>query len=299
MKQELLKDVAGSVSFTPYINNQPGIASAATVTIKKTTGESVVSAVSASVDGTTGEISYGLSAAQIDELGENWSAKWAYTISSVAYNQTTLFDVVLHKLAITVIDTDLLDEQSDLLTKNENFSGAVDSATTTTIIDTDLKEYDDDYYNGGILVVINPTNGVKQTREITDFASSTGTITVGTAFGTTPDSTYHYIAYRGFEAKIDKAFEEMMLEVRQRGFRPALILESSELHIPHVKKTLEMICIDYMKEDGDKWDKLATKYGKEYQNYISKVVFQYDRDEDGLITGTDTDNTLGSIRMVR
>jgi hypothetical protein len=300
MKIELLKDVQSTISFTPYMNNQAVVASSATVSILTPGGATLVASTSATVNGTTGLISYTISAANTATLDENYVARWVYVISGTSYYKTQLFDIVRSQLSIPITDQDLLDEQVDILTKNENFSGAVDSATSTTIVDADLKNYADDYWNGGTITAVNPASGgATQVRNITDFVSSSGTVMVGVAWGTTPDSTYKFILRRGFQKKIRRAFEEVCYEIHSRGNRPALILESSELFIPMVKKSLALICKDYMKEPGDKWDILSQKYEAEYQNYMSKLVLQYDTDESGYISGSEKDKNMGNVRLRR
>lgn len=299
IKQECLKDVASTISFTPYINNQPAVSSSATITILRPGGETLVASTAATVNGTTGLISYQISAANTATLGENYVANWTFTVSGVVYYQKQLFDVVKSILSIPIIDSDLTQEQTDIMGKNESFSGAVDSATTTTIVDDELKSFADDYWNGGICETTLSSSASKQVRNITDFAQSTGTVTVGVAFGTTPTSSYRYILRRGFQHKIRRAFEEIRFEIFSRGNRCALILESSELKIPMIKKSLALICSDYMKEPGDKWEILSKKYESEYQNYMSKLVLQYDTDESGYISGSEKDKNLGNVRLKR
>lgn len=299
MKQEPLKDAAYTLRLTPYVNNRPAIASAATIVVWKPGGEELIASTNATINGTTGELTYALTAGNNAELGENYVANWSYTIDGVVYEQTQLFDVVLNRLAITVVDKDLLDQQADIMERNESFNGGVESATTTTIVDADLKKYDDDFWNGGLLEVINPSTGEVQVRTVSDFVSSSGTVTVSNAWGTTPDNTYKYIVRRGFQKKIEKAFEEMMMDVRDKGFRPALILESAELHIPHTKKALELICRDYQREADDRWAQLADHYKNAYAETLAKVKFQYDSDESGTISGGEKDVDMGSLRMVR
>lgn len=298
-KQECLKDVASTISFTPYINNQPAISSSATITILRPGGETLVASTAATVNGTTGLISYQISAANTATLGENYVANWTFTVSSVVYYQKQLFDVVRSILSIPIIDSDLTREQSDIMLKNESFAGAVDSASTTTIVDDELKSYADDYWNGGVCEVTLASSASKQSRNITDFAQSTGTVTVGVPFGTTPTSSYRYILRRGFQKKIERAFEELKYEIFSRGNRCALILESAEIKLPLIKKSLALICSDYMKEPDDKWDILAKRYEAEYQNYMSKLVLQYDTDESGYISGSEKNKSLGNLRLKR
>lgn len=300
MKQEILKERTQTLYMTPYINNRPAIASSATITVTKPGGEVIVIGATATVDATTGEISYSLSSANNTLLGENFQAQWTYVVSSVTYYHTSLFDVVLNKLGIAVIDADISDEQSDLLERNESVAGAVDSATSTTIVDADLKQYVNDYWNGGKVKVTNPATGLQQVRNITDFVQSTGTVTADSAFATTPDSTYTYEVTRGFANKISAAFDEVMIDVRARGYRPALIMESSDLRIPTIKKALAMICRDFAVSPDDKWFNLAVEYDKQYKDVFSKITFQYDASESGYI-GSDfeKDRDMGSVRLKR
>ena len=297
-KQEVLLDKAGTISFTPYKNNQVAVASAATVQVMKPSGEVIVAAGTSASVSAAGVISYSLTAGNNDVLGENFKAVFTYTISSVDYYATILYDVVRSILDITVIDADILEVQNDLLSKSESFSGSVDSATSTTIVDGDLKNYADDYWNGGLVEVVLPSTGAKQSLTITDFTQSTGTVTTGT-WGTTPDNTYRYVVRRGFQKKIEAAFDEIMFALRAKGNRPALILESSEIHQPLLKKSLQLICKDYMKEPGDKWDELSKTYLSEYIDAMDKVRLQYDTNQDGVIAGTEANKDIGQIRLIR
>lgn len=300
MKQELLVDKTGTLRFTPYINNRPAIASDATVILKKPGGESLQSSTSATVNATTGEITYNLTATHTDVLGENYIAEWSYTVSGTVYYYVQLFDVVLHKLAITVVDQDLLDEQSDILDLSEAYAGTVDSAANGTLVDDDLKNFDDDFFNNGKVEITNPSTGVKQVRTVSDFVQSTGTISISVNWSSNPDNTYPYVVRRSFQTKIQKAFEELMTEIRSRGFRPALIMESNELHVPLVKKTLAMICKDAIKDANDKWHELYKIYTEEFNTAMSKLKFQYDVDEDGTIAGEhEEDQDMGNLRMMR
>lgn len=300
MKQELLKDKTGILRFTPYINNRAAVASSATVVLKRPDGSTLQASASASVDSTTGEITYSLSSSLTDTLGENYIAEWTYVVSGNSYYYTLLYDVVLHKISLTVVDDDLIAEQADLLDKSESYNGIVDSSSNTTLVDDELKSYADDYWNNGRAEVVNTSTGAKQTRIISDFAASSGTVTISVPWSTNPDTTYGYVLRRGFSTKIEKAFSEIMDGIRAKGFRPALILESTDLHTPVVKKALAMICKDLMKEDGDRWHTLYKIYSEEFIQAMNNVVLQYDRDEGGNIAGTgEQDTDMGSLRMRR
>ena len=104
-------------------------------------------------------------------------------------------------------------------------SGKADSGTTTTLVDSDLTVYDDDTFNNMVLSIIAGTNK-GQSRRITDFVKSTGTITVGTAFTKAIDNTSEYIvkhfvvAAAGGDATLAKQNEilEDLTDIEGTGF---------------------------------------------------------------------------------
>lgn len=304
MKQDLLKDKDQTVEFIPpFLQNRPAIASAATLAIKKPSGETVVAAGTSvtAIDSSTGKLTYDISAATLNELGENWIVEWAYTVSSVVYYETTLFDVVLHKLSILLTDEDLYKLQGDIKTKNESIEGSVTSSTASTLVATDnIKNYADDYFNGGIVEVLNVSNGAKQSRLITDHVQSTGTLSISPDWATNPDNTYKYIAYRPFRNKVEFAWEELMGDIRAQGFRPALIMNSIDLKVVHAYKTIEHICLDFTKDDDqDVWSRLYEIYKGKYNEAFAKLKFQYDSNEDGEISSAEGNKTTGQFYLNR
>lgn len=73
--------------------------------------------------------------------------------------------------------------------------GSADSADSTTVVDSDLSIYPDDYFNGWTVEILSGT-GRGSYATVTDFTSSTGTVTVadwldvsGGAGGTDPESS--------------------------------------------------------------------------------------------------------------
>lgn len=106
-------------------------------------------------------------------------------------------------------------------------SGKADSGSTTTLVDSGLTAYDDDAFNNMVLSIIKGTNK-GQSRRISDFDGSTGTITVDTAFTSAIDSTSEYIvkhlivfaAVTGGDATLAKQDEilEDIVDIKGTGF---------------------------------------------------------------------------------
>lgn len=302
MKQEILKATTETLKFTPpWIANRPAIASSATVVLKKPGGEVLQSSVAVTaINATTGELTYTLTTTHTATLDENYVAEWTYTVSSVVYYETTLFDIVLHRLSQLTTDEDLYALQGDIRAKNENQSGAVGSATSSTLVDTNaLKNYADDYFNNGVVEAMNPATGAVQRRTVTDFVQSTGTLSVSPNWSTTPDATYQYVVYKPYRVKLDYAWELIMNEIRSKGFRPALIMASADLKVVHAFKTLELICTDFMKARDDVWDILSQRYAEKYTDAFGKLIFNYDADESGTIEGNEENQSPARLKMVR
>lgn len=78
-------------------------------------------------------------------------------------------------------------------------TGTADSATANTLVDSDLTNYPDDYFNSCQIAIIGGT-GSNQIRAISDFTSSSGTVTVSANWTTNPDATSTYLI-RTFDGK--------------------------------------------------------------------------------------------------
>lgn len=302
MKQEILKASTETLRFTPaWIDNRPAVPSAATVVLYKPDGSSLQASVAVTaINATSGELTYTLTTTHTAELNENYIAEWTMTISGATYKETTLFDIVLHRLSQLVTDEDLYTLQGDLRAKNENVQGSVGSAAAGTLVDTtQLTNYPDNYFNNGIVEALLPSTGAVQRRTVTDFVQSTGTLSVAPNWATTPDTNYKYIVYKPFRVKLDFAWDMLMNDVRSKGFRPALIMQSATVKHLHAFKTLELICMDFIKQPNDLWDELSKRYAEKYQAAFDKILFQYDKDEDGVVNASEENQTPSRLRMVR
>jgi hypothetical protein len=124
MKQQFLKDTAGTIRLTVFHKNRALIPSAATVALYKENGTSVLQApTTATISSTTGEMTYALTATHTANLGSNFKATWTYTVGPTTYQETQLFDVVRSILSIPITDDDLYKEMPSLMESNFQQSG--------------------------------------------------------------------------------------------------------------------------------------------------------------------------------
>ena len=285
MKQQFLKDIAGTIRMTVYSDNRPLVPTSATITLYKSAGAVLQAADTVTVNATTGEMTYTLTATHTADADLNYKATWAYVVSGTTYYESQLFDVVKSILSVPLIDDDLYAELDSLRKANRQVTGTATAGASTTLTDTKRKE-EDDYWTGGVIEILAGT-GVGQHRNITDFVKSTGVITVDVAWSPTPDTTSVYRLVKSFTTKIRQSFEKLEDMLYNKGKRQDLILESSQIKFPLIYLTIHFICLDLMDQSDDKWDKLAQAYWQKFQDAFNGLRLEYDEDESGFIEGGD------------
>jgi len=299
MKQEFLKGVADTIRMTVYQDNRPIIPTSATITLYESGSTSELQAsASASVNSTTGELTYSLTATHTTSLGVNYKAKWAYVVGGVTYYEEQLFDVVLSKLSIPITDDDLFNELDSLRDVNIQATGTATAGAAATLTDTASRKESDDFWTGGRVEILNGT-GAGQVRDVTDFVQSTSVITVSPAWAINPSTDSVYKIVRGYTKKILQSFDKISAMIYNKGNRAALIIESSQVKVPMIYLTVHFICLDLMKEAGDKWDRLATRYWDLFSTEFGQMKLDYDVDESGSITGDEKQRDVTSLRFYR
>ena len=299
MKQLFYKAKTGTIRITAYSNNRALIPSAATVTLYASGSTSVLQAeTAATVDATTGEMTYALTAVHTASYGINYKAVWKYTVDTVDYYATQLFDVVNSILSIPITDDDLFNELEALRKVYKQATGTATAGAAGSLTDTLKRKEPDNEWKGGILEVISGT-GDGQSRDVTGNTQSTGVITVSPDFVTNPDTTSVYRIVKSFTKKIESGFEAIEQMLYDKGRRDALILESSQIKMPLIYLTIHMICLDVFSEIDDKWYLLATKYWDRFNTSMATLKLDYDEDESGAIEGLEAQSNVMSLRINR
>lgn len=298
MKQQFLKGIGGTIRLTTYDKNRNLIPTVATIIVYKNDGNSQLDAGSASIDGTTGEMTFTISPTVAANNDVNYKAVWSYTISGNVYIETQLFDIVKSILSIPINDDDLYNELPSLKKSNFQATGTATAGDASSLTDSKARKESDDNWKGGTLEILANT-GAGQTRDITGSTQSTGVIAVSPDWGTTPDSTSTYRIVKSFTSTIQAAFEKIEQMLYNKGKRDALILESSQIRIPLIYLTIQMIAIDLREEKDDRWSLIADDYQKMYEQSFSSLALDYDEDESGGAQGNEVQQTVTSLRIQR
>jgi hypothetical protein len=298
MKQEFLKDKAGVIRISTFINNVQQVPTSGFIVLKNPSGTEIQASAAVTIDA-LGEMTYDLTTTHTATLGLNFIAEWTYSIAGQTYYESQLFDIVRSRLSIPITDDDLYNELESLRTTNIQQQGTATSATASTLIDTSELKQPDDYWNGGTIEILSGT-GVNQIRDITDFVQADSEITVSPDWVTTPDTTSVYRVVKSYSRAIEQSFVKLCTMIYNKGKRHALILESSQLKVPMIYLTIHFIALDLMDDDNDKWTRVADRYWSLFSNSFDTLKLEYDEDESGTISGVEEEQaSISSIRIFR
>lgn len=278
MKQQLVEDSAtDKLELEVWDHNVQVVPTSALISLI-IDGSTEVSLANATVT-TAGTCTYVPGATVLDEVTEDAVASWKLTIDGEAKHFRQMFDIVLRPLTPAVTDEDLFAECAQLQEYRYMESGLADSGDSVSLTSILLKEYQDNHFQGGTLEIVDgDCKGQKQRIASSDRA--TGTITVDASFGSSITVTSRFVARRGFQREIDRAWEDVMAMVQSKGYRPALIMNSEDLRPVHLYWTLGKICRNLSKGPEDIWWARSTAFGEEYAARLGQVKFVYDSDED-------------------
>ena len=282
MSQQFLVDIADTFKTYIYENNRKLVATSATLTVYKPGSTTKLLDGVAMTVAADGLLSYSLAATHNDIADENYKAVVAYVSGGTTYYTTLFYDIVNAKLSKVITDDDIINELPQLRDNGGKARGTATSGSTTTIVDMELSNYEDDYFTGGMAYSITRD----ETREITDFVKSTGTVT--TAAFSAPITTDKYILTRSFTKEIQRAFEKLEDLLKQAGRRAHLVLDPYDLREVHITMSVAEVCKGFMTvSDTGIWSDLWKVYDKRGYAMFKSLNLKYDDSDDGYISGAE------------
>ena len=279
MKQQFIVDATGTFKQYIYADNRKIIPTTATLNVYKPgTSDKLIDAVAMTIAG-DGLLSYALTTAHNDIADDNYKAVITYTYNSISYTATVFYNVVNSILRPVITDDDIINELPQLRDNGLKIHGVATSGSTTTIVDINLKRYPDDYFTGGLGYSVTRD----ETREITDFVSSTGTVTTTSFTGAI--ATDKYILTRSFTREIQRAFEKLESMLTQAGRRPNSVLDSYDLREVHILLAVAEACKGLASEQDNLWWGLWQHYDKRAYAVFKDLNLKYDDSDDGVLSG--------------
>ncbi|MFQ5353428.1 MAG: hypothetical protein ACE5DW_00710 [Thermodesulfobacteriota bacterium] len=294
MKQQFKVHAAEAFRTYVFENNRRAVPSTALLTIYRP-GSAVklvdAASMTVSVDGL---LSYSLSAAENSEAGSNYKAEITYQLGTETFYATLFYDVVKSKLLKVITDEDIINELPQLKDNGWRISGTAKGGSTSTITDSELSRYPDEYFTGGFATSLDKA----ETREITSFDSATGTVTAK-AFSSAVVSGEKYFLRRSFGREIQRAFEKMEEKIIRLGKRPELILDSVDLREVHIYLSVAEVCKGFVTEKETFWWDIWKDYESRAEKTFEGLRFKYDASGDGYIAGSEADTRTYVSRTVR
>jgi enamine deaminase RidA (YjgF/YER057c/UK114 family) len=293
MRQQFIVKTPDILKTYIYKDNRPVVANSGTMTVYKPSSTEKLIDNAAMTVAADGLLSYSLTATHNDVAGENYKAVIAYVYNSTTYYLTLFYDVVNSILRKVITDEDIVNELPQLKDNGWKVHGTADSGSTTTIVDANLKRYPDDYFTGGLAYSIDKD----EMQEITDFVSSTGTVTTVAFSGAI--ATDKYILTRSYTREIDRAFEKIDELLKRSGKRAHLILDPYDLREAHIMFSVAEVCKGLAIDSENLWWSLWKEYEKSGAEVLRTLEFKYDSSVDGYIAGSERDSVLSTVRAGR
>ena len=120
---------------------------------------------------------------------------------------------------------------------------------------------------------------------VTSYTDSTGTFGFGAVSNAVDSSTGFGVVYLDYNTYVNRAYDMIKNELRNRGLDIDLFLTTTQVKELHLLKTLELICLA-KRQDADSDDIYHESYMVFKENYESELTTlkaDYDTDEDGTI----------------
>ena len=159
-----------------------------------------------------------------------------------------------------------------------------DSGSTTTLVSARLTDLIQAEIVGATIGFITGDNaGVDAT--VTSYTDSTGTFGFGAVSNAVDSSTGFGIVYLDYTTYIDRAYDIIKNELRNRGLDIDLFLTTAQVKELHLTKCLELICMS-KRQDADTDDIYHESYlvfKENYESELTTIKADYDTDEDGTI----------------
>ena len=293
IRQQMLIGQTSSFQAFIYEDNQKVVPSSATITIYKPGGSTVLVNAQAMTVSADGLLSYNLTTANNDTVNENYKAVISYTVTGTVYTLTLFYDVIRSKLVKVITDEDIVVELPQLRKNGWRYNGVAESGSSTTIVDLDLTQFEDDHWTGGLAYSAT----LDETRKVTDFVSSTGTVTTE-AFGTAI-STDKYTLTRSYTKEINRAFEALEGKLKRMGRRAHLILDPYDLREVHIAMSVAEVAKGLTLEEEGFWWNMWQEYEKKSKEIFNGLSFKYDTSEDGYLAGSEEAERFRTLRSGR
>jgi len=101
-----------------------------------------------------------------------------------------------------------------------------------------------------------------------------------------------------YSGQVAEAFSTVKRLIKDKGRRPSMLIDGSQVRELVIIKTFEMIFFNFAKNPEDVWWKRYEKYAALFTARFAALQIKYDEDESGTIEA-DEESGLGQLTLVR
>jgi len=102
-----------------------------------------------------------------------------------------------------------------------------------------------------------------------------------------------------YDGQIQEAFRILKRLIKDKGRRPAMLIDGSQVRELVIIKTFEIIFFNFSKAPDDIWWRRYEQYKELFQQRFNALVIKYDEDESGTIDDGEAGESLGQITLSR
>jgi hypothetical protein len=102
-----------------------------------------------------------------------------------------------------------------------------------------------------------------------------------------------------YDKQIQEAFRAIKRDVKNKGKRPSMLIDGTQIRELIILKTFELICFDFAKNTEDIWWARYQKYRDAYVAAFASLTIKYDEDESGTVDTDEEGTPLGQVTFQR
>ena len=102
-----------------------------------------------------------------------------------------------------------------------------------------------------------------------------------------------------YDKQIQEAFRLIKRDIKDKGKRPAMIIDGMQIRELIIIKTFELVFFDFAKNEEDIWGIRFKEMQERYNDRFNKLNIKYDEDESGTIDEDEKQRSLGQITLER
>lgn len=102
-----------------------------------------------------------------------------------------------------------------------------------------------------------------------------------------------------YSGQIDEAFRVLKRLIKDRGRRPAMLIDGAQVRELIIIKTFELIFFSFAKDPEDVWWKRYEQYRTLFNERFGSLVIKYDEDESGTVETDEKEDSLGQTTLER